>query len=116
MEMNLFYWWRRLKEQILQKLAGFKSGEGLYYINGSDTLPPPLTHQEETALMDAIRRGAVTLDGVKRRVGAGLGRCQGSWCGDQVLEILTRELGISPWDVTQDGPGSPLLGGKRHEL
>ena len=57
MEMNLFYWWRKLKEQILQKLAGFKSGEGLYYINGSDTLPTPLTHQEETALMDAIRRG-----------------------------------------------------------
>lgn len=57
MEMNLFYLWRKLKEQILQKLAGFKSGEGLYYINGSDTLPPPLTHQEETALMDAIRRG-----------------------------------------------------------
>lgn len=70
----------------------------------------------EGEIMDAIRRGAVTLDGVKRRVGAGLGRCQGSWCGDQVLEILTRELGISPWDVTQDGPGSPLLGGKRHEL
>ena len=57
MEMNLFYWWRKLKEQILQKLVGFKSGQGLYYINGSDTLPPPLTHQEETALMDAIRRG-----------------------------------------------------------
>ena len=66
----------------------------------------------EGEILDAIRRGAVTLDGVKRRVGAGLGRCQGSWCTDRVLALLARELGISPQEVTQDGPGSPLLGGE----
>ena len=65
----------------------------------------------EGEILDAIRRGAVTLDGVKRRVGAGLGRCQGSWCADQVLELLARELGRSPGEVDQDGPGSPLVGG-----
>ena len=70
----------------------------------------------EGEILDAIRRGAVTLDGVKRRVGTGLGRCQGSWCADRVLELLSRELGLSPWEVTQDGPGSPLLGGERRDL
>lgn len=65
----------------------------------------------EGEILDAIHRGAVTLDGVKRRVGAGLGRCQGSWCADRVLALLARELGLPPWEVTQDGPGSPLLGG-----
>ena len=70
----------------------------------------------EGEIVAAIRRGAVTLDGVKRRVGTGLGRCQGSWCTHRVLELLCRELGCSPWDVTQDGPGSPLLGGERHDL
>ena len=70
----------------------------------------------EGEILEAIRRGAVTLDGVKRRVGTGLGRCQGSWCADRVLELLSRELGLSPWEVTQDGPGSPLLGGERRDL
>ena len=66
----------------------------------------------EGEILDAIRRGAVTLDGVKRRVGPGLGRCQGSWCTDQVLDLLARTLGVSPGEITQDGPGSPLLGGE----
>ena len=66
----------------------------------------------EGEILDAIRRGAVTLDGVKRRVGPGLGRCQGSWCADQVLDLLARALGVSPGEITQDGPGSPLLGGE----
>ena len=66
----------------------------------------------EGEILDAIRRGAVTLDGVKRRVGPGLGRCQGSWCTDQVLDLLARTLGVPPGEITQDGPGSPLLGGE----
>lgn len=63
----------------------------------------------EGEILHAIRQGAVTLDGVKRRVGAGLGRCQGGWCMDRVLELLARETGASPWEINQDGPGSPLL-------
>ena len=50
-----------------------------------------------------------SVDGVKRRVNAGMGRCQGGFCGPRVVELLSRELGISPGDVVQDQAGSWLL-------
>lgn len=68
----------------------------------------------EGEVRDAVRRGAVTLDGVKRRVGTGLGRCQGSFCTDRVMELLSRMLGVAPEDLFKDGPGSRLLTGGRH--
>ena len=50
-----------------------------------------------------------TLDGVKRRVGAGMGRCQGGFCSPSVLEILSRELGICPTEILKDKAGSVIL-------
>lgn len=50
-----------------------------------------------------------SVDGVKRRVGAGMGRCQGGFCGPRVVDILSRELGISPGDVLQDRAGTWML-------
>ncbi len=50
-----------------------------------------------------------SIDGVKRRAGAGLGRCQGGFCGPRVLELLAREQGRSPGDIPQDKAGSWLL-------
>ena len=50
----------------------------------------------EGEILEAIRRGARSVDGVKRRVRAGMGRCQGGFCTPRALEILARELGISP--------------------
>ena len=38
--------------------------------------------------MEAIRRGATTVDGVKRRVGSGMGRCQGSRCSLKIEKLL----------------------------
>ena len=46
-------------------------------------------------ILEAIDRGATTVDGVKRRVGAGMGRCQGSRCGWKIAKIL-RETGVNP--------------------
>ena len=65
----------------------------------------------EGEILDAIHRplGAKSLDGVKRRVRAGMGRCQGGFCAPRVMEILARELGVSPMEVTKAGPGSELL-------
>ncbi len=64
----------------------------------------------EGEIVDSIRRpcGATTLDGVKRRVRAGMGRCQGGFCAPRVMEILSRELGIPFTDVTKFGMGSYL--------
>lgn len=46
-------------------------------------------------ILEAIRRGATTVDGVKRRVGTGMGRCQGSRCHWKIAKIL-KEAGANP--------------------
>ncbi len=68
----------------------------------------------EGEIVDAIHRnaGATTLDGVKRRLRPGTGRCQGGFCGPRVVEILARELHIPMNEVRKDRPASVLLMGK----
>lgn len=63
----------------------------------------------EGEIMEAIRRGARSLDGIKRRVRAGMGRCQGGFCAPRVMEILQRELLLSPMELTKSGGGSRLI-------
>lgn len=64
----------------------------------------------EAEIVAAIRApcGARTMDGVKRRVRAGMGRCQGGFCGPRVTAILARELGIPVTAVRKDSAGSWL--------
>ena len=50
-----------------------------------------------------------SVDGVKRRVGAGLGRCQGGFCSPRVVEMLCHALGSSPLEIPQEGSGSYIL-------
>jgi len=72
----------------------------------------------EAEIVQAIRRepGARDVDGVKRRVRAGLGRCQGGFCGARVPQILARELGIPLEEVTKKGSGSRILTGRKKVL
>lgn len=51
----------------------------------------------------------VSVDGVKRRCNAGMGRCQGGFCGPRVQEIIARELGVPQTEVLQDKAGSRIL-------
>lgn len=44
-------------------------------------------------ILEAVRRGASTVDGVKRRTGAGMGCCQGSRCGQMVRELIREKNG-----------------------
>ena len=60
-------------------------------------------------VIEAIRRGAVTLDGVKRRTGAGMGRCQGARCLLPVLEALAAERGVPVPTITKDGGASYMV-------
>lgn len=55
---------------------------------------------------------ARTVDAVKRRTRAGMGRCQGGFCTAYVTELLAKELGISEEQVVKSGKGSYLLVGK----
>ena len=57
----------------------------------------------------AAQNGARTLDGVKFRTRAGMGRCQGGFCTFKTLEIIADELKISPMKVTKKGAGSEIL-------
>ncbi len=53
-----------------------------------------------------------SVDGIKRRTGAGMGRCQGGFCGPRVLEIIARELGIPRTSVLKDKSGTYILVGE----
>jgi len=60
----------------------------------------------EAEIIEAIRRGATTLDGIKHLTRAGMGRCQGGFCGSRVVQFLSKALKLSPLEVTRKGEGS----------
>lgn len=65
----------------------------------------------EGEIRDAIRApaGAIDLDGVKRRTRAGMGRCQGGFCGSKVMEILSEELDKPINEITKFGGESDII-------
>ena len=65
----------------------------------------------EGEILDAIHRpvGATTLDGIKRRTRAGMGRCQSGFCSPKTLEILAREMKVAPEQITKCGGESKIL-------
>ncbi len=71
-------------------------------------------------ILAALRRPvpANSIDGVKRRVRAGMGRCQGGFCSPAVAQLIAQEQGIPLWQVRRSGEGSeigfgPTKGGER---
>lgn len=58
---------------------------------------------------------AKSLDGVKRRVRAGMGRCQGGFCSPKVMEIIAKEHGIPFSSISKAGQGSKLIAGRNKE-
>lgn len=67
----------------------------------------------EGEILDAIHRplGARSLDGIKRRTRAGMGRCQAGFCSPRTMEILHRECGIPMMEITKAGGDSRLVVG-----
>ena len=72
----------------------------------------------EGEILDAIHRplGAKSLDGVKRRTRAGMGRCQSGFCSPKTMEILARELNVPLSEITKSGKGSEFIVGENKEL
>ncbi len=68
----------------------------------------------EGEIVDAIHRaaGGRTINGIKRRVRPGAGRCQGGFCGPRVLEILSRELGVEATEIRHEGKEARVLIGE----
>ncbi|MEE1042638.1 MAG: NAD(P)/FAD-dependent oxidoreductase [Clostridia bacterium] len=71
----------------------------------------------EGEILDAIRTNPkpTDLDGVKRRTRSQMGRCQGGFCGPQIVEMLADELGIAYEEVTKFGGKSIVNTGKTKE-
>lgn len=67
----------------------------------------------EGEIIDAIKRplGARSLDAVKRRTRAGMGRCQSGFCSPRTMEILSRELNVPMSEITKTGKGSEIIVG-----
>lgn len=67
----------------------------------------------EGEIIDAIKRplGAKSLDGVKRRTRAGMGRCQSGFCSPRTMEIIARECNVSMFDITKSGGDSKIVVG-----
>jgi len=69
----------------------------------------------EGEIIEAIRRGARSIDGVKFRTRAGFGRCQGGSCSARILRLLARELGADTRDVPQNEPAAWIVSGKARD-
>jgi len=63
----------------------------------------------EAEIHEAIDHGARTLDGIKFRTRAGMGRCQGGFCASRCMEILSRRLEIPLGEVTKRGGDSWIV-------
>lgn len=65
----------------------------------------------EGEIVDCIRRplGARTVEGVKRRTGAGLGSCHGAHCVRKIIKILAREMDKQPTEIVEDSKESKIL-------
>ena len=68
----------------------------------------------EGEIIDALKSPIppVSLDGIKRRAGTGMGRCQSGFCGPKVLEIIAKFRNVPYEDVLQDNTGSYILVGE----
>lgn len=72
----------------------------------------------EGEILEAIHRpvGATTLDGVKRRTRAGMGRCQGGFCSPKITKILSEELGVPMEEIRKSGKDAVLLTGNTKQM
>ncbi len=75
-------------------------------------------HVTEGDIVAALHRPvpARTVDAVKRRTRAGMGRCQGGFCLPRVARIIARELDVPLEEVQKNGDGSPLFAGPAKSL
>lgn len=65
----------------------------------------------EGELIDAISSPIPprTLDAIKKRTGAGLGRCQGGFCGPRTVELISKTLGIPHEEILLNKKNSNIL-------
>lgn len=70
----------------------------------------------EAEIVAAIKKGAITLDSIKFRTRAGMGRCQGSFCTPRIMKIIERETNLKMTEITKKGDSSYLVCCKTKDL
>ena len=104
--------WPRIRESTPEQLAELVKKDSAF---GRVICRCETVSEAEIRASIRCRVGAKSIDGVKRRTRAGMGRCQGGFCSPRVIEILSQELGIPPEAVTKCGGNSRLCVGKLFE-
>ncbi|HPX47809.1 MAG TPA: FAD-dependent oxidoreductase, partial [Treponemataceae bacterium] len=66
----------------------------------------------EAEIVEAIRHGHTTLDGIKFYTRAQMGRCQGGFCSYKIMKLIMRETGMSAEEITKRGGSSRVLEGE----
>lgn len=69
-------------------------------------------------ILDAIRSPipALTIDGIKRRVRAGMGRCQGGFCSPLITKIIVEEAGVPITEINKKGTTGKVVLGYTKEI
>lgn len=123
----------KMAEELLSKQMEVKANESFDPIRKRIPSPSSMSDEQRDSLIkqepdygvvvcrcEQISRGEITaalnrsvpcdtLDGVKRRVRAGMGRCQGGFCGPIVAQIISEEKNIPIDKVLKNTLGSQLL-------
>ena len=98
------------RRPIIQKKAADFPGD----VNSPDPALHVICRCEqvtEAEIVDCMNRGipVQSLDAVKFRTRAGMGRCQGNFCGPRVRQLLAEKLKVAPDQIKSRGGGSSSL-------
>lgn len=96
---------------IVCRCRKISKGEILDAIRSGAKTIDDINHSFGEYAGDDIKQKNVTatIDGIKRRTGAGMGRCQGGYCMQQVMELIAKEEGLAAYEVNKTGPGTGLV-------
>lgn len=103
------------------RLASLSPDEREKYIEKNPAYGEIVCRCEEVSkgeIVDALESPlkVCTVDGIKRRVRPGMGRCQGGFCSPLVVKIIAEHEGIRPEDVLKGDEGSNVLYGNTKEV
>ena len=92
---NRDYIFKRRQYYNFREMSNEERNEAIKFDERYGKMICPCSLVTEGEIVNAIRRplGARTIEGVRRRTGIVFGSCQGAYCLNAILKILSRELG-----------------------
>ena len=114
LERNKSFNGKRLADNWFKNLSNEEKNKVIMQDKAYGTIICRCEQVTEGEIIHAIKSNppARTIDAVKRRTRAGMGRCQSGFCQSRVAEILAKELNVDILEVTKNGKGSEILTGR----